>query len=56
MLQIADRQNLAALIPSAVTIVFALLLIAGSLSAYAIMSLEAAVCTFSAALTPGACS
>jgi hypothetical protein len=38
------------------TIVIAVLLVGVSLGVFVLISLEAAVCTFSAALTPGTCS
>ena len=57
MRQVADRPwGLAALVSSAVTIVVITLLLAFSLGVFTLISLEAAVCTFSAALAPATCS
>jgi hypothetical protein len=55
--QVADWPwRMASFVPSPMTIVAALLLVGVSLAVFTLISLEAAVCTFSATLTPGACS
>ena len=57
MRQIADRSwGLAALVPSAMTILVTTLLLAFLLGVFTLINLEAAVCTFSSALAPGTCS
>ena len=57
MRQVADRPwDLAALVPAAKTILITALLLGLSLGVFTLITLEAAVCTFSSTLAPGTCS
>ena len=56
MCEVADRPwDLAALVPSAKTILITTLLLALSFGVFTLISVEDAACTFSAALTRGNC-